>query len=161
LRLEGVLSEIERDASETSGACSVRVDGEDRHVRVLQAGPGRALALVDHRVLRLDFHALSGSVLVSRTGKARSAPLDLRPATQAKSRASTSGGGELRAPMPGRVLVVQANLGDRVERGAPLVLIEAMKMQNQLFAATSGVICNVLVQPGAVVERGALLVRIE
>lgn len=68
-------------------------------------------------------------------------------------------GGSLEATMPGRVLDVLVSEGDAVTRGDTLVLLEAMKMELRIQAASDGVVSKVHVQPGQVVERGQRLVE--
>lgn len=65
----------------------------------------------------------------------------------------------LRAPMPGLVVRVEIALGDTVSVGQGLVIIEAMKMENELKAATAGVVSRIHVQPGQVVDKGTVLVE--
>ena len=72
--------------------------------------------------------------------------------------AGQAGGGVLKAPMPGLVVRVQVEPGQRVAAGAPLVVLEAMKMENQLKAPAAGVVGEVKVSPGAAVEKGQVLV---
>lgn len=67
----------------------------------------------------------------------------------------------LRAPMPGLVLRVLVQPGQEVAAGAGLVVLEAMKMENELKAAAGGVVGTVRVQPGAPVEKGQLLVEFQ
>jgi len=69
--------------------------------------------------------------------------------------------GTIRAPMPGLVVRVEVEPGQRVDAGAGLVVVEAMKMENELRAAGAGVVAAVHVAPGQVVERGAALVTLE
>lgn len=68
---------------------------------------------------------------------------------------------ELRAAMPGIVVDVLVAVGDEVQEGQSLVVLEAMKMQNPLSAEGPGVVTRVLVEAGAAVAAGALLVEIE
>jgi biotin carboxyl carrier protein len=71
------------------------------------------------------------------------------------------GGQRLVAPMPGRVVAVHVRPGDRVEAGAPLVVLEAMKMENEFRAQSPGVVTEVPVAAGQTVEAGALLVALD
>ncbi len=66
----------------------------------------------------------------------------------------------LRAPMPGLVVRVAVAAGQHVEAGAGLVVVEAMKMENELRAARPGVVQTVHVGVGDAVEKGALLVTL-
>jgi biotin carboxyl carrier protein len=72
-----------------------------------------------------------------------------------------SGPAHLVAPMPGLIVRVQVNEGDQVRVGQGLVVMEAMKMENELRATTAGVVRRVLVAPGSAVEKGALLLEME
>jgi biotin carboxyl carrier protein len=64
------------------------------------------------------------------------------------------------APMPGKIVRLLVQPGDRVSARQPIVVIEAMKMENELRASRDGVAVDVSVQPGQSVEAGALLVLI-
>jgi biotin carboxyl carrier protein len=72
-----------------------------------------------------------------------------------------SGPAPLVAPMPGLIVRVNCAVGDQVQSGQGLVVMEAMKMENELRAQAAGVVKSVLVEPGAVVEKGALLIELE
>jgi len=65
------------------------------------------------------------------------------------------------APMPGLIVRVNVAAGDRVEAGQGVVVMEAMKMENELRATSAGTVRSVEVAPGTVVEKGALLVALE
>jgi biotin carboxyl carrier protein len=63
--------------------------------------------------------------------------------------------------MPGLVVRVQVEAGQEVVAGAPLVVLEAMKMENQLKAPGPGRVSEVRVAAGQVVEKGQVLIRLE
>ncbi len=65
------------------------------------------------------------------------------------------------APVPGKIVDVFVKPGDNVEEGAPLLVLEAMKMENELRAPKKGKVTAVLVQKGDTAQRGQLLVGIE
>jgi biotin carboxyl carrier protein len=70
------------------------------------------------------------------------------------------GGRTLVAPLPGRIVKVAVKPGDRVEKGATLLVIEAMKMENEFKAGASGTIAEVRVEPGQAVNGGDVLIVI-
>lgn len=71
------------------------------------------------------------------------------------------GGGEgVKSPFPGNVNAVKVAPGQQVKEGDVLVIVEAMKMENEITAPKAGKIGQVLVQKGATVETGAVLVTI-
>ena len=73
---------------------------------------------------------------------------------------AVAGHATLKAPMPGLVLRVLVAVGDTVAAGAPLLALEAMKMENELKAAGPGVVTAVLVAPGQAVEKGQKLLEV-
>ncbi|MGQ0534514.1 MAG: biotin/lipoyl-containing protein [Methanobacteriota archaeon] len=75
--------------------------------------------------------------------------------------AGIGAGGEVRPPLPGRVVAVKVAPGAVVKAGDTLVVLEAMKMQNDVPSPISGVVREVLVKPGVTVEAKDVLVRIE
>ena len=80
-----------------------------------------------------------------------------------RTRGGTGGGAAgqtIKAPLPGKVTHVAVAVGDHVERGDTVVVIEAMKMENELKAAAAGTVTEVRVQPGQAVNAGDVLVLI-
>jgi pyruvate carboxylase subunit B len=65
------------------------------------------------------------------------------------------------APMPGLVLKVEVEVGQAVKAGQGVVIVEAMKMENELKAPTDGVVARVLVQERQTVDKGATLIVLE
>ena len=78
----------------------------------------------------------------------------------APSRPGPPGQRTVKAPMPGLVVRVEVAAGQRVEGGAGLVVVEAMKMENELRAPQPGVVATVHVEVGQAVEKGAPLVTL-
>jgi len=68
---------------------------------------------------------------------------------------------EAKAPMPGLVLNVMVSEGDHVTKDMPLLVLEAMKMENVIKSATDGVVKRVVAVKGVPVEKGAVLIEFE
>ncbi len=68
---------------------------------------------------------------------------------------------DIKAPMPGLVLQISVGPGDTVEKGDPLLILEAMKMENVLKAPGSGTVKKVSVNQGQAVEKNQLLIEME
>jgi biotin carboxyl carrier protein len=68
---------------------------------------------------------------------------------------------EIKAPMPGLVLNVLVNAGDTVDKDTPLLILEAMKMENVIKAASSATVKKVNATKGVPVEKGAVLIEFE
>ena len=80
------------------------------------------------------------------------------PVAEAPAAASVAAGGEtVTSPMPGTILSVNVQNGASVKKGDVLLILEAMKMENEIMAPVDGTIASVNVQQGASVETGAVL----
>lgn len=75
--------------------------------------------------------------------------------------AAPSGPAPIVAPMPGMIIRINVKSGDHIEAGQGVVVMEAMKMENELRATSNGIVKSVEVSPGTAVEKGALLVALE
>jgi biotin carboxyl carrier protein len=78
-----------------------------------------------------------------------------------KSGAGADGRQQVAAPMPGKVVRVLVGEGDTVEAGQGLVVVEAMKMQNEMKAPKAGKVLSLIARPGATVTAGEVLVTLE
>ena len=75
--------------------------------------------------------------------------------------AAPAGGESVTSPMPGNILAVNVTAGQAVKKGDVLMVLEAMKMENEIMAPCDGTIGAVSVTKGATVETGALLCTIQ
>lgn len=83
------------------------------------------------------------------------------PAVEAAPVASTPAGADaMPSPMPGNILRVLVNVGDTVSENQPLMILEAMKMENEIVAAKAGVVSGIHVKEGQVVNPGDALITI-
>ncbi len=76
------------------------------------------------------------------------------------ARSGGPGEGTLVSPMPGRVLKILVKEGDEVTAGHPLIVVEAMKMENELACGRDGKVLKIHVTPGQTVESGARLIEV-
>ena len=92
---------------------------------------------------------------------APAAPVAAAPAPAAPAAPTAPAAGEkVNCPMPGNILDVRVNVGDEVKEGDILMLLEAMKMDNEILAPCAGKVATVAVAKGATVNSGDLLVVI-
>ena len=80
------------------------------------------------------------------------------PAAAPAAPAVTGAGEAVTAPMPGNILKVNVNVGDKVKEGQVLVVLEAMKMENEIMAPKDATVTQVVVSKGSTVDTGAPLV---
>jgi len=158
----------------------VTIEGREREVDVTIAPSGAISVTLDGAKVEAEIHAVPGGVSVRSgarvhdvtvassgpdevmlaAGAARAIATVLSERTRAQR--ARAGGGvaakELRAPMPGRVVRLLCKAGDEVKAGTPLIVVEAMKMENELRATGDAIVGQVHVSEGASVEGRALLI---
>lgn len=104
-------------------------------------------------------------VTVEETG-ASNASTPVAPAAPAAKKAAPKASGKqgsvkINSPMPGKILNVKLNAGATVKKGDVILLLEAMKMENEIVATQDGVISSVNVAVGDTVEAGDVLATLE
>ena len=159
--------ELVIDVTEGDGGLTVRVnEGQPRLATVRQARGDALYAFVaDGRAFAALVDGREGEYTVVLDGQTMQVGVeDERAARLARA----SGGGQraaadanVAAPMPGLVVAVNVEPGQRVFKGASLVVLQAMKMENDLTARADGTIKEVLVGPGQTVEQGQTLLTLE
>ena len=94
------------------------------------------------------------------TPAAAPAPIAKPAASPAPAKQGSAGATAVKAPMPGNIMKVNVKVGDAVKKGDVLVVLEAMKMENDVCAPADGVVASVEVNQGATVETDAVLVTL-
>ncbi len=131
---------VDVDAVDAEGATNVRVNGRVFDLWLENDGDTFGFVGSGHRArARVE------------SGRSRIAAV--------ASRSRAAGGGRVMAPMPGRVIQVLVKVGDEVAVGAPVIVVEAMKMENELCAEQAGVVTQIVATVGQSVDGGALLIE--
>jgi biotin carboxyl carrier protein len=122
-------------------------EGDEVHRLVVKRGDARGRYTIWMDGFRYDVEAVDERTRVIRdlTGTA----------------AAAAGPAPLKAPMPGLIVRVNVSAGDEITAGQGLIVMEAMKMENELRATSAGKVKRIVVASGQAVEKGALLVEIE
>jgi len=123
------------------GVYSVLIDGASYEIRMIETAQG----------LRADACGRRFAVAV----------LDPRDTSRSSRASIGSGRQSVAAPMPGKVIRVLVNAGDAVEAGQGLVVVEAMKMQNEMKAAHAGRVVEIRARAGETVGAGDTLLILE
>lgn len=147
---EGTLVDGQRVSSDL-----VEMDGTDVYSLLLNEKSHRILATRDGAeewVLHLSGRHLRTQVVDERTRTIRE---------MAATKEGPKGPKALKAPMPGLVIKIEAQLGDDVRKGQGLVIVEAMKMENELKCEGDGRVSQILVEVGQAVEKDQVLVEFE
>jgi biotin carboxyl carrier protein len=156
------------DATVLGRRLRVEVHGSDGHYAVSLDGEPHRVSVSDaaHGIVRLRIGTLSHEVGLEREANGYrvsfpgdSLSVELAEATRDSVPVSRHehGPARLTAPMPGRIVRVLSAAGATVVAGQGLVVIEAMKMENELRAPRGGQLQELLVREGQAVEAGALL----
>lgn len=156
--------EIPVEISERPGGYDVRVGGEEHAVDSLEVRPGLYSLLVEGRSYEATVHRPAPDQFhVHLLDGMRPVELVHPMALLLKKMGAGGAGraGSLTAPMPGKVVRVLVAPGDSVTKGAGIVVLEAMKMQNQLQAPGPGTVREVRVTEGESVEGGQVLVVLD
>jgi len=140
-RLDGGAERRAQVEKPEPGVYSVLMDGRSYEARVEATARGLAVVIEGHR-FEIDVH-------------------DPRGWDRKAAGAGTGGGETVAAPMPGKVVRVLVAVGDAVEAGQGLVVVEAMKMQNEMKAGRAGRIATLPAVEGATVAAGEVLATIE
>jgi biotin carboxyl carrier protein len=146
---------------EKDGAIEIEVDGTRTVADLtLLAEPSLHSLLVGGRSREMVLARKGDTVLVSLDGQTIEARVMDEVGRALDELAGHGGTGalEVAAPMPGVIVAVPVAPGDVVDAGQPVVVLEAMKMQNELTAEAPGVVEQVLAKPGESVQSGAVLV---
>jgi biotin carboxyl carrier protein len=139
-----------------AGRYRASVDGgPPLELTLLHEGESTAL-LVDGRVLEL-YPEPDGVTLAEPRTRLN---VSTRAPSARDDRTGTTGEAVLRAPMPGRVLKLLVTEGQAVTAGMGLLVVEAMKMENELLSPHPGTVKRIFVEAGATVERDAPLVEL-
>ncbi|HJQ84580.1 MAG TPA: biotin/lipoyl-containing protein [Candidatus Binatia bacterium] len=144
------------------GRWRVTVDDRERVVDSRQTAPGTFSLLIEHAATEVSVTSRGDEFQVVVGGLThRLRLLDERAARRRERAGGGDGAREVRAAMPGKVVAVLVEAGATIERGQGLLVLEAMKMENEIASPRNGKIVEIRVKPGQAVEAGELLLRIE
>jgi biotin carboxyl carrier protein len=161
LEIDGQM--IEGEFTLSDGAAQLSFGGATREAQVSEPEPGMFTVIINDRVYRCALEESPGGaveVIVNgeRIPVAARDKKHLRGQTGA---AAASGQAKLLAPMPGKVVRVLLNAGDEVAARQGVMVVEAMKMQNEVQSPKAGKIAEIKVSEGQTVNAGEVLAVIE
>ena len=145
----------------------VLLDGEPRELDVRRSGVHGLSVLLGpagaSRELQVTPSSAPGEVLVTMDGRLVQASINARQTGRHRADSGDTAAGEqpITAPMPGRVVRVLVQAGDDVVAKQGVVVVEAMKMENELRSPKAGRVREVNVAPGTSVEAGRVLLVVE
>jgi biotin carboxyl carrier protein len=153
----------EVDLVERLGALEVAVDGKPLDFRYEEVDDlGQVVVLREGKSFALSIEGDEARAAVTLAGHFYDVRLEdeRERAAHAAERGSARTGGVVLSIMPGVVVEILVQKGGTVEKGQPLLILSAMKMQNEIAAPTGGVVAALHVVPGQAVAAGARLVTL-
>jgi biotin carboxyl carrier protein len=155
-------SEIPVEVERTGGVYRVRIGDRWMTADLVEAGPYlRSLRLEDGTQFSFVHHRDGTAHEISlRAATVHVEVIDPLSLKRKRREDETGGAGMVKALMPGRIARLLVEQGASVRKGAGLLVLEAMKMENEIQAPADGVVDQIFVKPGDTVEGGADLVHI-
>ena len=150
------------ELSQSEGRWSCRLDGREIEVDAVLARPDVLSLRMGNKVYEVKCERVASDVHIW-VGSQRFAP-EVRDPRSLRSRshaADEQGPRKLTAPMPGKVVRILLAQGAEVEAGAGVVVVEAMKMQNEVKSPKKGTVQKIVVAEGAAVSTGDVLAIVE
>ena len=112
------------------------------------------------QAMLVDEYALAAPAAPAAAAPAAAAPVAAAASAAAPAPAAVAGGETVKSPMPGNILKINVTQGQQVNEGDVLIILEAMKMENEVVSTKTGTVAQILVSKGAVVETDTPLVVI-
>ena len=113
------------------------------------------------QAMLVDEYALAAPAAPAATAApAAAAPVAAAAPAAAAAPVAVAGGETVKSPMPGNILKINVTQGQQVSEGDVLIILEAMKMENEVVSTKTGTVAQILVSKGAVVETDTPLVVI-
>jgi biotin carboxyl carrier protein len=141
----------------------VLLNGEPRDVDFLNLGGSLYSVITQNQSLEVVIDDEDNTIEVMMNGRLyETQVLDERALLMAQRRGGLGGSsGEVHSPMPGLIVLVAVENGQVVEQGQTVVILESMKMQNELKAPINGTVSAIHVEAGQTVDKNAFLIEIE
>lgn len=157
--------EIEIVVSTDGERTFVSIRGESIPATLRPLGPHRSLVRLGDRWVEIFAHVRSGEGKLVVGGRQYVVSIEDERARQLAALTRGAGGAagkvEVKAPMPGLIVSIQAEVGQVVKRGERLVVLQAMKMENELTSPRDGRVVAVHAEEAQTVEQGFVLVTLE
>ena len=140
----------------------IKINGNNYNVTIDEVEDNVAKVEVNGTPYNVEFEKpISKPKTISVVNKPAAAPAaGPAPASKPAAAPAAGNGATVNSPLPGVVLEIKVKDGDKVTKGQTIIVLEAMKMENEIFAPCSGSVAQVLVSKGSTVDTGTPLVTI-
>ncbi len=140
-----------------------KVNGQSFTARIIEYTDTKVIVDLNGNNYEVEMTSETSAASVAAPASQRPAPTPRNPAKEPKSppKVGRSGPGAVTAPIPGVVKQIMVSVGDQVKNDTVVLLLEAMKMENQITAGVDGTITRIAVDLGDSVDDGQFLIQIE
>lgn len=143
-----------------TGLYRLRFEGEEHLVDLVRPTPEAFQMLIDGASWEAGCVPTEGGYMVDVMGSSSEVEV-LDPRRKALKLSGGTSTGMVSTSMPGRVVRLMVALGEKVQKGQPVIVVEAMKMENELKSPIAGTVGELLVAAGQTVEAGTKLLRVD
>jgi len=147
------------------GSAQLKHAGQTYDAQVSEPEPGMFVVLLGDRVYRCALEPGGAEIIVSHGMEQQRIPISVRDRKHlrggAGGGAGATGKAHLTSPMPGKVVRVLVNAGDEVAANQGVLIVEAMKMQNEVLSPKAGKVADIRVTEGQTVNAGETLAVID
>jgi len=141
-----------------------KIDGETFEVSVNELDKGIAEVTVNGQPYNVEFereNTIANKPIISKKGQKHNTDPTPQKATAPVVRKTTGSAKSVKSPLPGNIFKIPVSVGQEVKRGEQLIIIESMKMENNIMADKDGIVRAIHVQVGQSVLQGDALVDLE
>ena len=139
----------------------ITLDGVAYHVDSCRLTETLRTLIIDNEVIEADIQDVNGHLSVLLRGETYEIQaLDERRKRLRRAAAKSVSGGDIVTPMPGKIVKILAPVGTRVKVGQGVIVLEAMKMENEMSSTIDGVVTKIHVTEGQAVDKRALLATV-
>ncbi len=146
----------------------LEIEGKEYSVNIEEFGPDEAKITVNGRYYTVGLKDIGEQIIVDKVISGHQAPSvveqqETKPVAAPAGTGSSSSGGsaQVLAPLPGLIMNVLVKTGDKVSAGQKLMIMEAMKMENDINSGVSGTVKEIKVKAGDNISEGDVLAVIE
>ena len=157
--------EINRESNQ-SNQFEIEVDGKIHHVEIKETYANGSIKtlIVDKQVIPVEI--LKQADGFPKTVILNGLPFDvetekIKAVAIGQQQEKREISGEIKAGLPGQILTLLVKKGDSVSEGEPIIILESMKMENEILSPKDGTVSQIAVSVGQVVKKGELIIKID
>jgi 3-methylcrotonyl-CoA carboxylase alpha subunit len=159
--LDGLVHKIAVKNTDSDGGCEISLDDKTVALQVSHIQPNSLTIIIDNRTTTAYIAKSENKLYVHLKGRVIELMLaDTKQKSYSKEGMEFGAKDEIVTPMPGKIVQILAKEGDTVKPKQPLVIVESMKMENEIKSAIDGIVLAVNFKPGDLVNPGQTIIKL-